>query len=239
MSKTALVLGATGGIGEAVAIELAKNGYNIAIHYASNEAKATELAAKLNPEVKSIAVKGDVADEAAMTAVFNQVKDAFGTIDAIVNTAGIMRLAPISSLDMDEFDAVMRTNVRGTFVVSKLATSFLNEAGVLINFSTSVTRTQFVNYGAYAAAKAAIESLTLVLARELRGKNIRVNTIAPGPTATPLFLEGKTEEQIKGLSMSNPLERLGTPEDIAEAVQSVVNAQWINGQTIFVNGGMI
>jgi 3-oxoacyl-[acyl-carrier protein] reductase len=183
-------------------------------------------------------VQADVADEEEMVKGIKDFENQIGNIDVIVNTAGIMRLSPISDLDMNEFDQIIRTNLRGTFVVAKLATQHLNRGGVLINFSTSITRLQFVEYGAYAASKAAIETLTPILAKELRGKQIRVNTIAPGPTATPLFLEGKSDELIQTLSLANPLERLGTPEDIAEAVNSVIGSKWVNGQVIFVNGGM-
>ena len=239
MEKNALILGATGGIGEAIAISLANKGYNIGIHYGKNETKAKHILEMLNVfNVKATLVQADVADEEEMVRGIKDFENQIGNIDVIVNTAGIMRLSPISDLDMNEFDQIIRTNLRGTFVVAKLATQHLNRGGVLINFSTSITRLQFVEYGAYAAAKAAIETLTPILAKELRGKQIRVNTIAPGPTATPLFLDGKSDELIQTLSLANPLERLGTPEDIAEAVNSVIDSRWVNGQVIFVNGGM-
>src|SRR5690606_21493543 len=137
------------------------------------------------------------------------------------------------------FDKLIRTNVRGTFVVSQQAARRVREGGAIINFSTTVTRTQFPNYGAYVASKSAVEGLTLSLARELRGKNITVNAVAPGPTATPLFLEGKSEAVIENLSKAAPLERLGEPTDIAETVAHLArSARWINGQTLFVNGGL-
>lgn len=240
MGKTALIIGATGGIGKAISIILAKNGYNIGIHYDSNKEKALEIEKEIKKfEVKTFIIKGDVADESIMNQQITKLQSELGTLDVIINTAGIMRLSPIRDLNMDEFDQVMRTNVRGTFVISKIATKCLNSDGVLINFSTSVTRTHFENYGVYASAKSAIETLTPILAKELRGKNIRVNTIAPGPIATPLFLDGKSEDLIQKISLSNPLERLGTPDDIATAVKSIIESDWINAQTIFVNGGMI
>lgn len=239
MKKNALILGATGGIGESIAVYLAEKGYNIGIHYGSNESKAKKIVEKINDfNVKSVMISGDVADEEEMENGINTIISQIGNLDVIVNTAGIMRLSSITELDMNEFDQVMRTNVRGTFVIGKLATKHLNPEGILINFSTSVTRLQFVEYGAYAAAKSAVETLTPILAKEMRGKNIRVNTIAPGPTATPLFLDGKPKELIQQLSLANPLERLGEPNDIAEAVNALIESKWINGQVVFVNGGM-
>ncbi|HLT66367.1 MAG TPA: SDR family oxidoreductase, partial [Microbacterium sp.] len=122
---------------------------------------------------------------------------------------------------------------------SQQAARRVREGGAIINFSTTVTRTQFPNYGAYVASKSAVEGLTLTLARELRGKNITVNAVAPGPTATPLFLEGKSGAVIENLSKAAPLERLGEPTDIAETVAHLAGGdRWINGQTLFVNGGL-
>jgi 3-oxoacyl-[acyl-carrier protein] reductase len=150
-----------------------------------------------------------------------------------------MLLSPIASLDLADLDRMHRTNIRGTFVVAQLAATTLRSGGALINFSTTVTRTSFPTYGAYVASKAAVEGMTLILARELRGKDITVNAVAPGPTATPLFLDGKDEATIASLSKAAPLERLGQPEDIAETVAFLAGpARWVNGQVIYVNGGL-
>ncbi len=163
----------------------------------------------------------------------------FGGVDVVVNTAGILLLAPIATLDLDDLDRMHRTNVRGAFVVSQQAARRVRRGGAIINFSTSVTRLQFPAYGAYAASKGAVEAMTLVLARELRGKDITVNAVAPGPTATPLFLEGKDQPTIDNLSSAAPLERLGAPEDIAETVAFLAGpARWINGQILYANGGL-
>jgi 3-oxoacyl-[acyl-carrier protein] reductase len=141
-------------------------------------------------------------------------------------------------MDLDTFDRVLRTNVRGTFVVDQLAARRVRGGGAIINFSTSVTRLQIPSYGAYAASKGAVEALTLILARELRGRDITVNAIAPGPTATPLFFEGKTQQAIDQIAGANPMGRLGTPEDITEAVAFLAGpARWVNGQVLYVNGG--
>ncbi|PRY69058.1 3-oxoacyl-[acyl-carrier protein] reductase [Glaciihabitans tibetensis] len=240
IGRVALVTGGSGGIGQAVVERLVEDGLSVAVHYSGNRAKADALVAKIATAGGSaIAVGGDVADEHAMLAAFDQVEAAFGGIDVVVNTAGIMVLAPITSLNLADLDRMHRTNIRGTFVVSQQAARRVRAGGAIVNFSTTVTRTSFPSYGAYAASKAAVEAMTLVLARELRGKDITVNAVAPGPTATALFLDGKDEQTIQALSKAAPLERLGTPDDIAETVAFLAGpARWVNGQVIFVNGGL-
>ncbi|EAE7685265.1 SDR family oxidoreductase [Listeria monocytogenes] len=238
--RVAFILGGSGGIGMAVVQKLVEQNFAVAVHYAGNKAKAEALVENI---VKSggeaISVGGDVADEAQMIRAFDFIESQFGGIDVVVNTAGIMKLSPIATLDMDDFDLIQRTNVRGTFVVSKQAALRVRNGGAIINFSTSVTRTSFPTYGAYVASKAGVESLTLILARELRGKDITVNAVAPGPTATPLFLIGKDDNTIDNLAKATPLERLGQPEDVAETVAFLAGpARWVNGQVIFTNGGL-
>jgi 3-oxoacyl-[acyl-carrier protein] reductase len=170
--------------------------------------------------------------------VFDLAEHEFGGVDVLVHAAGIMPLSPVVDLDLDTFDEVQRTNVRGTFVVDQLAARRLRSGGAIINLSTSVTRLQIPGYGAYAASKGAVEALTLILARELRGRDITVNAIAPGPTATPLFFEGKSQAQIDGIASANPMQRLGSPDDIAETVSFLAGpARWVNGQVLYVNGG--
>lgn len=239
-ARVALVTGGSGGIGRAVVERLAEDGIAVGVHYAGNKARAEETAAAVTAAGgRAVPVGGDVADENAMSAVFDAVEREFGGIDVVVNTAGIMVLSPIATLNLDDLDRMYRTNVRGAFVVSQQAARRVRGGGAIINFSTSVTRLQFPAYGAYAAGKGAVEVMTPVLARELRGKDITVNAVAPGPTATPLFLEGKDQATIDHLSQAAPLERLGTPEDIAEAVAFLAGpARWINGQVLFANGGL-
>ncbi|MDT0004049.1 SDR family oxidoreductase [Listeria cossartiae subsp. cayugensis] len=238
--RVAFILGGSGGIGKAVVEKLVAQNFAVAIHYAGNKAKAEALVETIvTAGGEAISVGGDVADEVQMISAFDLIEAHFGGVDVVVNTAGIMKLSPIATLDMDEFDLIQRTNVRGTFVVSKQAALRARTGGAIINFSTSVTRTNFPAYGAYVASKAAVESLTLILARELRGKDITVNAVAPGPTATPLFLTGKDEQTIENLAKATPLERLGQPDDIAETVAFLAGpARWVNGQIIFTNGGL-
>ncbi|MCU1476509.1 MAG: hypothetical protein JWQ64_1202 [Subtercola sp.] len=219
---------------------LAADGMTVVVHYAGNRSRAEEtVAAITSAGGTAVALGGDVADENEMTALFDRIEELYGGIDVVVNTAGIMLLAPLVDLDLSDFDAMMRTNVRGTFVVSQLAAQRLRSGGAIINFSTSVERLQQPTYSAYAATKGAVEGMTLILARELRGRDVTVNVIAPGPTATPLFLEGKSQQVIDHIASLAPLERLGTPADIAESVAFLAGpARWVNGQVLYVNGGI-
>ncbi|KPI22549.1 SDR family oxidoreductase [Streptomyces sp. NPDC048253] len=239
-TRVALVTGASGGIGRAVARRLATEGMAVGVHYAGNEVAARETVAAVEAAGgRAIAVTGDVADEGAMADAFSAVEGAFGGIDVVVHTAGVMTLAPIAEFDLDAFDRLMRTNVRGAFVVAREAARRVRDGGAVITFSTSVTRLAFPGYAPYAASKGAVEAMTLVLAREMRGRDVTVNAVAPGPTATPLFLEGKDQETIDRLAAQPPLERLGTPDDIAETVAFLAGpGRWVNGQVLFANGGI-
>ena len=238
--RVALVTGGTGGIGHAIVKKLADNGFAIAVHYSSNKLKADTIVNEIIKKGgKAISIGGDVADEKGMQEAFEIVEERLGGIDIVINTAGIMLLSPISEMNLADLDKMYRTNIRGTFVIAQQAARRVRKGGTIINFSTTVTRTQLPSYGAYVASKAAVEAMTLVLARELRGKDITVNTVAPGPTATPLFLNGKDEQTIDNFSKATPLERLGTPEDIADTVVHLATSgRWINGQVIFTNGGL-
>ncbi|MFJ6386967.1 SDR family oxidoreductase [Streptomyces sp. NPDC091972] len=239
-TRVALVTGGSGGIGKAVVERLAEDGFAVAVHYAGNKGKAEAVVEKIKASGgQAIAVGGDVADEREMEAAFDAVETAFGGIDVVVNGAGIMVLAPIATMDLDDLDRMHRTNIRGTFVVSQQAARRVRRGGAIINVSTSVTRTQLPTYGAYVASKAAVQGITLILARELRGKDITVNTVAPGPIATPLFLEGKDEATVAHFAKATPLERLGEPEDVAESVAFLAGpARWVNGQVLYTNGGL-
>ncbi|MFD6296728.1 SDR family oxidoreductase [Streptomyces sp. NPDC060235] len=239
-ARVAIVTGGSGGIGSAVAQALAADGMSVVVHYSGRAERADEVVTSIRKAGGgAVAVSGDVADETAMAALYDTAEERFGGVDVVVNTAGIMVLAPLAEMDLDAFDRMHRVNVRGTFVVSQLAARRLRPGGALVNFSTSVTRLQQPTYAAYAATKGAVEAMTLILARELRGRDVTVNAVAPGPTATPLFLEGKSPELVERIAAVSPLERLGTPEDIAQAVAFLAGpgGRWVNGQVLFSNGG--
>lgn len=239
VDRVAIITGGSGGMGRVSAERLAEDGLAVVVHYAGNKERAEGIVAGIvSAGGRAVAVGGDIADDQDMAAVFDAAEREFGGVDVLVHTAGIMPLSPIAQLDLEVFDRVQRTNVRGTFVVDQLAAQRMRGGGAIINFSTSVTRLQIPGYGAYAASKGAVEAITLILARELRGRDITVNAVSPGPTATPLFFEGKSQEQIDGIAGLNPMERLGTPEDMAEVVSFLAGpARWVNGQTLHVNGG--
>jgi 3-oxoacyl-[acyl-carrier protein] reductase len=238
--RVAVVTGSSGGIGSAVARRLAAQGTAVVVHYAGSPARAQDVVEQITAAGgAAVAAPGDVADADEMAGLFAVAEERFGGVDVVVNTAGIMTLAPLADMTLDDFDRMHRVNVRGTFVVSQLAAHRLRPGGALINFSSSVTRLQPPTYAGYAATKGAVEAMTLILARELRGRDITVNVVAPGPTATPLFLDGKSEQQVQQLASAAPLERLGTPDDIAEAVAFLAGpARWVNGQVLFTNGGI-
>jgi 3-oxoacyl-[acyl-carrier protein] reductase len=234
MSRTAIVTGGSRGIGRAIVERLTTDGFDVVFAYAGNTAAADETAAATG----AVAVQADVADERAVAHLFEVAAQRFGGVDVVVNSAGIMELGPVAEYDLDAFDRTMRTNVRGAFVVSQAAARSVREGGAIVTFSTTVVKTNLPGYGAYTMSKGAVESLSLILAKELAGRDITVNVVAPGPTATDLFLTGTSDELIQRLAGMNPMGRLGEPADIAEAVAFLVGpARWVNGQTIYVNGG--
>jgi 3-oxoacyl-[acyl-carrier protein] reductase len=238
--KHAIVTGASRGIGRAVALRLAGDGFAVVVNYAGSRDKAAEVVKEITGAGgRAIAVQGDVADPASVARLFDEAEKAHGKIGVVVNSAGIMKLAPIASGSVEDFDAVFDVNVRGTFNVLQQAAKRVADGGRIITLSTSVLGMNFPSYGPYAASKAAVEVLTRILAHELRGRGVSVNAVAPGPTATELFFEGKTQDQIDRLAKLPPLERLGAPEDIANVIGFLAGPQggWINAQTLRANGG--
>ncbi|MFC6017489.1 SDR family oxidoreductase [Plantactinospora solaniradicis] len=240
--RTAVVTGGSRGIGRRVATRLAADGYAVVVNYASNSTEAEAAVREVEAAGgQAIAVRADVADENAISALFDTAEQTYGGVDVVVNAAGRMPLAPLADLDLDVLDALYRTNIRGTFVVNQQAVRRLRPGGAIINLSSSVVGLAFPGYSAYAATKGAVEAMTLVLARELRGRDVTVNVVAPGPTVTDLFLQANDEKRVAQLAAQPPLERLGTPSDIAEVVAFLAGpaGHWVNGQVLRANGGII
>ena len=241
-NKVAIVTGASRGIGAAIARRLAADGFTVVINYAGGEAPAEALAREIEAAgARAITAQADVSDAAAVARMFDAAEAAFGGVDVVVNNAGIMQLAPLAESDDALFDRQVAINLKGTFNVLRQAARRLRDGGRIVNFSTSVVGLKLESYGVYAATKAAVETMTAILAKELRGRSISVNAVAPGPVATALFLDGKSPELIERMAKMNPLERLGTPEDIAASVAFLAGPDggWINGQVLRANGGMI
>jgi 3-oxoacyl-[acyl-carrier protein] reductase len=238
--RIAIVTGGSRGIGRASAERLAADGLAVVVGYSGNERLANEVVAGIVERGgRAVAVRADVADETQAQALFDAAAQNFGGVDVVVNAAGTMTLGPLIDFPLDQFDELMRVNVRGTFIVDQLAARTVRDGGAIINFSTTVMRTKLPTYSAYVATKGAVEALGLVLARELAGRDITVNAVAPGPTATDLFLDGKDDALVERLANMNPMHRLGTPGDIAEVVSFLAGpGRWVNGQVLYANGGM-
>jgi 3-oxoacyl-[acyl-carrier protein] reductase len=241
-NKVAIVTGASGGIGAAVAERLGKEGFTVVVNYVGNAASAEAVVATIEAAGgRAVAAQADISDAQAVRRMFDSAEAAFGGVDVLINNAGIMTLATIADSDDALFERQIAINLKGTFNTLREAAKRLRDGGRIVNFSSSVVGMLQPTYGVYAATKAAVEAMTPILAKELRGRNITVNAIAPGPTATKLFLDGKPQEVVDRLAKLAPLERLGQPSDIADAVAflSGPDGGWINGQTLRANGGII
>jgi len=240
--KTAIVTGSARGIGAAVAERLGKDGFAVVVNYAGSAADAEAEVTKIKDAgARAIAVRADVSDPAAIKHLFDEATRAFGGVDVLVNNAGVMLLSTIAEADDALFDRQVAINLKGVFNGMREAARRLRAGGRIISFSSSVVGLYQPTYGPYAATKGGIEAMTHILANEMRGKDITVNAIAPGPTATHLFLDGKPQTVIDHLSHLAPLERLGTPADIAAAVSFLAgpDGSWINGQVLRANGGIV
>ncbi|WP_020586091.1 SDR family oxidoreductase [Desulfobacter curvatus] len=243
-SKVAIVTGASRGIGAAVAKRLSADGISVLVNFANNADSANAVVGAIKGKGgRATVIQADVSVPEQVVAMFDQATALYGGVDILVNNAGIMQPGLISLSDTDDalFDKIVAVNLKGTFNTLRLAAGKLRDNGRIVNFSSSVRKLATPGYTIYSATKSAVETLTNIFAKELRGRNITVNAVAPGPTATDLFLKNKTNEQIQHLAKMPPLERLGQPEDIANAVAFLVgvDAGWVNGQTIYVNGGIV
>jgi 3-oxoacyl-[acyl-carrier protein] reductase len=241
-NRVAIVTGASRGIGAAVAERLAADGLTVVINYSGDVKSAEALAKKIEAKGgRALTAKADVSDAGAVRGMFDAAEAAFGGVDVLVNNAGIMKLARIADSDDALFDQQIAINLKGSFNAMREAAKRLRDGGRIVNFSTSVVGIKLETYGVYAATKAAIETMTAILSKEMRGRNITVNAVAPGPVGTELFLNGKSQELIDHVAKMNPLQRLGTPADIAATVSFLAGPDggWINGQVLRANGGMV
>jgi 3-oxoacyl-[acyl-carrier protein] reductase len=239
---TAIVTGASRGIGRATALRLAQDGFAVAVNYVGQQAKADEVVAKIAAAGgQAVAIQADVAQTTDAKRLFEEAAKQLGPVTVLVNSAGVMTLQTIANTDDETFDRMMSVNVRGTFNTMREAARVLSEGGRVINISSSVVGMKLPAYGLYTATKAAVEMLTRIMAEEMRGRRITVNAVAPGPTATELFFAGKSDEMVDRLKKLSPLERLGTPEEIAAVVAFLAgpDGSWVNGQTIRANGGTV
>jgi len=238
----AIVTGASRGIGAAVAKRLAQDGFAVVVNYATNEKEALNLVEEITwAGGQATAIQADVSNPLAVAELFEQAESAFAAPNVLVNSAGIMHLSSLAECSDESFQSMMDVNIKGTFNTLRQAANKLQKGGRIINLSTSVLGLSLPTYAVYSATKAAVEAMTTIFAKELRGRSITVNAVAPGPTATALFFKGKSQAQIEQLTKMTPLERLAEPEDIANTVSFLAGADggWINGQILRANGGIV
>ncbi|HWC91214.1 MAG TPA: glucose 1-dehydrogenase [Pirellulales bacterium] len=242
--KVAVVTGASKGIGAAIAKGLAAAGAKVAVNYASSREGADRVVAEITGAGgKAIAVQGDVAKSADVRRLFAETKQAFGSLDVLVNNAGIYQFAPLAEVTEEQFHRQFNINVLGLILATQEAVKLFGpQGGSVINISSVVSTNQEPNTAVYSATKAAVDSITRVLARELGPKKIRVNSINPGATET----EGLHQTGIVGSDYekqfiaNTPLGRLGQPGEIASAAVFLASpdAAWITGESIRVSGGL-
>lgn len=244
LGKVAIVTGASRGIGRAIALRLAQDNIAVVVNYAHRASDADDVVQAIEAAGgRAIALQGDVANASDCARLFDATEAQFGGVDIVINNAGVIQPGTTMLADTDDalYERIFAINTRGTFNMLRLAATRMRSNGRIVNFSSSVIGLALPGYAIYAGSKAAVETFTNIFAKELRGKGISVTAVAPGPTATDLFMEGKTPELVERLGKMAPLERLGTPEDIADTVAFLVSPQgaWVNGQTLRVNGGIV
>ncbi|WP_312364848.1 SDR family oxidoreductase [Ensifer sp.] len=240
-NRVAIVTGASRGIGAAIAERLAADGLTVVINYAGDVASAEKLARSIERKGgRALTARADVSDPEAVARLFDAAEAAFGGVDVLINNAGILQVAALADTGDAEFDRHFAINTKGTFNTLREAARRMRKGGRIVNFSSTTLALNLPGYAVYNATKAAVEAMTHVFAKELRGRDITVNAVAPGPVATDLFLSGKSDELVAQFARMPPLERLGQPDDIANVVAFLAGsgAGWINGQVLRANGGL-
>lgn len=241
-NRVAIVTGGSRGIGAAIAERLASDGFSVVINYANSSKAADELTQRITEAGGSAqSFQADVSDSDAVEKLFDFATESFGGVDVLVNNAGVLKMQPLAETSDEDFARLVDVNLKGCFHTMREAACRLRDGGRVINLSSSVIGLRMPNYGVYSATKAAVEAMSSVLVNELRGRQITVNSVAPGPTATKLFLDDKSDELIDRLTNMSPLERLGQPDDIASVVSFLAgpDGSWVNGQTLRANGGVV
>lgn len=241
-NKVAIVTGGSRGIGKEIALELARNGANIAITYVSNDQKAKEVVDEiLSLGVKAIAIKADVSKEEEVQDMIKKVEEEFNSVDILVNNAGITKDNLLIRMKEEEWDQVMNVNLKGTFLCTKAVSRMMMKKryGKIINITSVVGIIGNIGQGNYSASKAGVIGFTKSMARELASRGIRVNAVAPGFIETDMT--DVLKEDIKDAMLKSiPLGIFGKPKDIADAVVFLASSKsdYITGQVINVNGGM-
>ncbi|MBY9065200.1 SDR family oxidoreductase [Sphingomonas yunnanensis] len=239
--RTAIVTGASRGIGRACAITLAAQRFAVVVNYAGSADEAAQVVREIESAGgKALAVQADVASATAVARLFDGAEAAFDGIDVVVSSAGVMTNGPIAEVADDEFDRVIGINLRGTFNVFRETARRVRDDGRLIGLSSTTLALNAPGYGLYNATKGAVEGIVRVAAKELGGRGITVNAVAPGPVETGLFLDGKSEADVQRMAGMAPQKRLGRPDDIAGVVAFLASPQaaWVNGQVVRANGGI-
>ena len=238
--KVVIITGGSKGIGRAIALRLAKSGASVVVNYSSDSAAADEVVGQIGKE-RALAVRADAGSVTGVSALVDATVERFGKVDVVIPNAGMMPMKDLEHTTEDVFDRIYNLNVKGPYFLAQKAAPHMPEGGRIIFVSTGIARNSAVPpaYLLYASTKGAVEQMTRVLSKDLGRKGITVNAIAPGPTATDLFFEGKSEAMVKGISSQSPFNRLGQPEEIAGLAAFVAGPEsaWVSGQIIGANGG--
>ncbi len=249
--KTALITGASSGIGQAIAIRMAQEGCNVAINYRSKpeaakqtEATVLQKASEAGHTVQSLLVQGDVAQEADILRIVGSTIEKFGSLDILINNAGIQTEAASHEISADQFDQIINVNLRGAYLCARETIKHLlgqQRSGVIINISSVHEVIPRPLYLSYSISKGGMANLTKTLALEYANRGIRVNAIAPGATVTPINESWTEDPEQKAIVESHiPMGRAGTSEEMAAAAAFLASdeAAYITGQTLFIDGGL-
>lgn len=238
--KVAIVTGGSRGIGRAITQKLTDLGIAVVFNYVNDRESANKLVEEIGSKGgEALTLKADMGVVSEIEDMFNLAISTHGRLDYLINNAGIATYKKIADFNEEEFDRICKINLKGVFFCCRQAARLMADNGVVVNIGSTVTRVMLPTYGAYAATKGAVEQITKVLAKELGPRNIRVNTLSPGPVDTELFRRGKTEEHIEQMGSMAALGRIGKVEDIADMVALLIDERsgWVTGQNILANGG--